>query len=204
MSPVKPTPVIRGTNNNNMSKIDNNPLLKAASGMLGNTVVYRTIGDQIQMVNKPKKRKTISDKQQGVQTNFLKARNYAIRQTANPDFKKLYESGITKKKGSAYMVAMSDYLNAPTIDLIDTFAYKGNVGDVIEVEARDDFRVTAVKVTITDGGGNLLEEGDAQQAEVTGAWVYKATVANLAVTGSVIKAIAFDRPGNSTPQEVTL
>jgi hypothetical protein len=187
-----------------MSKIDNNPLLKGASGMLGDTMFYRTINGQIQMANKPKKRKFFSPRQREIQAEFFKARNYAKRQLLNPDFRKLYETGVTLKKKSAYLVAMSDYLNAPEIDMVDTLSYKGNVGDVIEVEARDDFMVTAVKISITDGDGNLLEEGDARQAEIKEVWSYKATVANLAVKGSVVKAIAFDRPGNSTPLEVVL
>ncbi len=187
-----------------MSKVDNNPLLKGVSGMLGDTMFFRTINGQIQMANKPKKRKSFSVRQQAIQTDFQKARNYATKQVKNDDFRKLYATGITSKKSSAYTVALTDYLNPPTIDLIDTFAYKGNIGDIIEVEARDDFMVTAVKVVISDADGTVLEEGDAQPAEVKESWEYKATVANLSVTGSTIKATAFDRPGNNTSLELVL
>ena len=184
-----------------MSKIDNNPLLKGARGMLGNTMYYREVDGQIQMANKPKKRKFFTPRQEAVQTEFLKARNYAKKQIGNDDFKKLYAEGITTKLKSAYAVAVSDYLNAPVIDLIDTTAYKGNPGDLIEVEARDDFRVTEVKVEVTDGDGNLIEAGSATPAEIKDTWVYEATVANPSVAGTVIKAIAFDRPGNVTTLE---
>src|SRR5689334_13253606 len=43
-------------------------------------------------------------------------------------------------------LAMSDYLSAPVIQDVDASAFHGVSGDVICVQARDDFRVDGVEV----------------------------------------------------------
>jgi hypothetical protein len=68
----------------------------------------------------------------------------------------------------------------------------------------DDFRVTAVQVEIYTAAGTLLEKGNAEQ-QVNGLdWTYTATQANNLLTGSKIKAIATDIPGNEGTLELVL
>ena len=185
-----------------MSKIDNNPLLKGASGMLGETMVFRTVRGQLQMANRPKRRTNISEKQAAVQTKFQEAAQYATQQLSQEASSALYEAGITSKKHSAYLVAVSDYLNAPKVHFIEAIGYRGNVGDTITVKATDDFMVTGLKIVIKGSDGAILEEGEAEpDLEKINLWTYKTTVANPSVPGTSIKATAFDRPGNSTSLE---
>ena len=53
-----------------MTKIKNNPLLKGASGMLGDVVVYRQVKGGVVMANKPKPPTSVSADQLEVQTKF--------------------------------------------------------------------------------------------------------------------------------------
>lgn len=180
-----------------MSIIQNNPLLKGASGMLGETMVFRTVRGQLQMVNRPKRRSNISEKQAAVQTKFQEASQYAKQQLSLEASSALYEAGITTKKHSAYLVAVSDYLNAPKVHFIEAIGYLGKVGDTITVKATDDFMVTGVKIVISGSDGAILEEGEAgPDLEKINLWTYKTTVANSFVPGTTIRATAFDRPGN--------
>jgi hypothetical protein len=98
-------------------------------------------------------------------------------------------------------------MSPPVVKRIDTREYKGAAGDRIVARAVDDFRVTGVRVEIYAADGTLLEAGNAAQ-NINGIdWNYTATQANPApagLTGSRIKAIAFDVPGNEGSLEVTL
>ena len=59
-----------------------------------------------------------------------------------------------------------------------------------------------VKIVITDAAGVLIEEGDAgPDALKVNLWGYKATAANPTLTGTKIRAIAYDRPGNTGSAE---
>jgi len=189
-----------------MSKIDNNNLLSGVSGMLGDNFVIRRVRGQLQMANKPRKvGRRFTKTQESIQNKFLNASRYAKLQMALPESAALYETGITNKKHSAYTVAVSDYLIAPTVGFIQAMEYKGKVGDMIVVNATDDFMVTEVKVVIIDASGNELERGvavkDAASHEL---WRYLATTDNPSLAGTTIRAIAFDRPGNSAAEEVRL
>jgi hypothetical protein len=189
-----------------MSTIKNNPLLSSASGMLGDTVVFRKIRGQMQMANRPAKRRgKASQKQAAVQRKFKDASQYAKRQIAQPESNTLYASGITESKNTAYLVAMNDYLIAPTVDSIDALSYHGVIGDSIVAIAIDDFMVTKVKVIIRNVAGALIEEGEAAPDQMrSNRWEYKATAANSTLTGTKIRAIAYDRPGNTGTAEIVL
>jgi hypothetical protein len=176
------------------------------SGLLGETVKVRKVRGQVVVTNRPKRRMgKPSDKQAEVQAKFLEAAQYASRQIAQKESNALYAEGMTARKPLAYVVAMSDYLVAPTVHHIDTLGYRGAIGDRITVKATDDFMVTSVKVVITDPSGKVIEQGDAgPNAERINLWAYTATVANPSPGGTKVSATAFDRPGNSTQAEVVI
>lgn len=170
----------------------------ALSGMLSSSVTVRKVRGQVVVTNRAKRQPKPTDKQLEAQKKFLEASQYATQQIKLADSKALYTTGITPTKGSAYMVAVSDYLNPPTVEWIDAIDYRGAAGDVIMVKAVDDFMVTRVKVVILDAEGAELESGDAgPDALRLNQWLYKAQVLNPALAGTTIRAIAYDRPGNS-------
>jgi hypothetical protein len=176
------------------------------SGMLGGIVSVRKVGGRVVVTNRPKRKlSNPTDKQVVFQEKFQEAAQYASRQIAVEKSRALYATGITIRKRNAYLVAVSDYLNAPSVRSIDTIDYHGTVGDPIAVMAKDDFMVTKVKIVITNASGAVIEQGDAgPDAMRTDQWGYKATVANPMLSGTKIQVIAYDRPGNVGTAEVVL
>jgi hypothetical protein len=180
-----------------MSKINNNPLLKGASGMLGDVVVYRQVRGGVIMANKPKKTETLTENQKPVRDKFKKAVYYAKRQMLDAVSKAEYATKISDKLNSAYIVAMKDFLNAPTVDQLDLSGYNGQAGDKILIQATDDFRVESVAITILSAADAVIESGAAVE-NANGEWEYTATVANVNVATSKYQIQAKDKPGNIT------
>lgn len=188
-----------------MSKVINNAILQGVSGKLGDTHYYRNLHGKLQMCNLPGERKKSTARQKDQMKRFRKASQYAKAETRNAAVKAHYATGICRERPSAYNVALSDYLNAPVIHYIRPKLYTGDVDSLITIKATDDFRVERVHVTIHTPDGKLLESGEAERNKRKPfMWNYRATVKNAKVSGSVIKVIAEDRPGNETKGEVVI
>ena len=170
-------------------------------GLLGEKLKVNKVNGNVVVTNRPK-RKMVGDpseKQAAAQRRFLVATQYAKYQNSVPELRELYATGITDNKRTAFAVAVSDFLNAPEIESINASKYRGAIGDPIIVSAFDDFKVVGVRVMITDAGGSMLEEGDAAQDKAKPSlWIYQCTVANAALAGTTINAIAVDTAGNET------
>jgi signal peptidase I len=93
-----------------MPKINNNPIMKGASGMLGDVVVYRQFRGTTVMSNRPKKPKVLTTHQQEIKSRFLLAVGYAKAQIADPILKAKYEPQPGSEFTSAYIAAIADYL----------------------------------------------------------------------------------------------
>jgi hypothetical protein len=188
-----------------MTKIKNNPIMKGASGMLGDVVVYREHRGTLIMSNRPKKREVITAQQELVKSRFLRAVQYAKKQIADPVTKAEYQPGPQSRITSAYAAAVADYLSAPEITLVDAGKYGGAVGDKIFIRATDDFKVTTVQVSISQPDGTLIEQGDAILVpESTEDYVYTATVATVKAPGMKVVVTVHDKPGNITTEEKVL
>ena len=170
------------------------------SGMLGDDVTVRKVNGKYRISNPNQKRTNPVARER-----FREAAQYARHQVSLPESNALYAAGITEKKPTALRVAMSDYLSAPKVKSIDTSGYRGKVGDTISVKAVDDFMVTRVNVVIKDASGAVIEEGEAgPDSMLVNQWGYHARKANPGLTGTIIWATAYDRPGNKATAEVTL
>jgi hypothetical protein len=93
-----------------MPKINNNPIMKGVSGMLGDVVVYRQFRGTTVMSNRPKKSKVLTPHQQAIKSRFLLAVAYAKAQIADPILKAKYQPGPGSEFTSAYIAAIADYL----------------------------------------------------------------------------------------------
>jgi hypothetical protein len=92
---------------------------------------------------------------------------------------------------------MGDYMNAPTIAMLDVSDYKGRIGDPIYIRACDDVGVVDVNVRLTRADGTPIENGKAvENGAGSGHWQYRASVAVPLGTDIFISADAFDRPGH--------
>jgi hypothetical protein len=132
-----------------------------------------------------------------VQDRFREAADYAKAQMLDPEMKALYETGVNKKRASAYAVAFRDALTPPEVLWLDTGDYHGQAGDRIVVCATDDFKVEHVTVTIINGEGKVIESGEAVEDDVSPSlWSYAVSSANDQLTGTLVSVRAFDLPGN--------
>lgn len=188
-----------------MSNITENLLVKGARGNVAKQFVYKTEGNKTHIVKMPKVgKRTPNDTQIGVRDFFAAASRYGRNAIASAELGAAYK----KKAGPgkrAFGIAFKDYMTPPKVRAINTLKYSGAPGSVIVVDAKDDFKVATVRVSIYDSSGVLLEEGLAiQNPLVTEFWNYTATKENSSLTGSVVKAIATDYPGNENLLEVTL
>jgi len=177
-----------------MAKVLNNLIMKGLSGSLGNQIVLRQgKGGRTIVAAKPGNvTRTFNPSQLAQQEAFRKAIAYARSAKAEAVY-------LTKAQGtnlSAFNVAIADWFSAPEVLEIDTENWTGTVGQVIRVKAQDDTQVTKVSVQIVDAQGNVLEEGEAVQADgLWWAYTTTTTVADPATSG--INAKAYDLPGNS-------
>ena len=86
--------------------------------------------------------------------------------------------------------------------MLDVSAYHGRSGDLVAVEATDDFAVMGVTVAIKDSGGGVIEQGPALL--VGGRWQYTATTAVGPGEALTIEATATDRPGHTGTKSVLI
>jgi hypothetical protein len=115
-----------------MPKINNNPIMKGVSGMLGGVVVYRQFRGMTIMSNRPKKAKVMTPHQQAIKSRFLLAVEFAKRQMADPVLKAKYEPGPDSEFASAYIAAVTDYLRSTRLS--STGRQKTNFENVNPVE----------------------------------------------------------------------
>jgi len=189
-----------------MANVNENLLVRGARGNVGKQFVYRKHGDNTTIARMPSINKDAvpSAKQTENRELFADAASYAQGVMSSADLKKEYEKKATPGK-TAFNIAFRDFLKAPVVKKIDVSNYKGNVGSVIVVNAKDDFRVALVKVSIHSAAGVLIEEGNAVLDPIKRRlWNYTATQNNAAPTGSVISATATDLPGNFGSLEITV
>ncbi|MEO5980000.1 MAG: hypothetical protein ABIS36_23235 [Chryseolinea sp.] len=188
-----------------MAKLGKNSLLHGASGRIGNLVLRQVNGKTI-LCNAPAKRKAdkLTEHQIETRRRFVLATEYARAHMTNPELKALYETGITKKKRTAYLVAMSDYLKPPSIRAIEFSGNRGKVGKLVLIDAVDDFKVVSVYVKI-ESAGSLIECGEAKyELSAGGSWRYVVTKNNGVPMGSIVTVSAEDFAGNVATRMVTV
>ena len=174
--------------------------------MLGDRVSARKVNGGVIVTNRPvRKRGKPSAKLLAQRERFKEAVAYAKHQEKHEKSSALYAQGIKSKHQSVYSVALGDFMNAPIVKMIDPSFYHGRIGDIVEIEATDDFMVTKVIVTIIDAHDVVIEQGEAtQHSDRINAWEYKSVEANATQRGTKIRAIAIDKPGNKGTKEIVL
>lgn len=187
-----------------MARVKDNDLTEGLSGKFGKKIVFRQKNGITIAAQAPKHKVKPTEKQENQNKRFSEASTYAKNALQDPTLKAFYEQQA-KSKGniSARNAAMSDFLNPPIIEKINTSAYIGESSDEkIIIEVNDNSRVVSLKVKITRSDKSLVEEGNAILSE--GKWVYTTTLANGSPTGCKITVTATNRPGNNVSKVITL
>jgi len=187
-----------------VAKVKSNILLDGVSGKVGDVLVFRQMRGKTILAKAPDmSRQILSPAQKTHLNKFQLAKEYARKQTADPEAKAAYQRRACGNK-AAYHVAIGDYMNSPKIEEIDASAYHGRVGDILKIRATDDFQVTRVQVRILEPNGSLIEDGEATlHANVTN-WIYTVKVASGCIVGQRIQVAVKDRPGNVAKAEVVI
>ncbi len=172
------------------------------SAVLSNNIVVRTYRNQMVISNLVPPKKSKSVKRKNANDQFRAANKWAKFILKQPGMKELYARGINSKLSNSHTVAVRDYYHAPEIHYINVQKYTGTKGDEIRIKATDDFEVVSLTVNVKSGKGKQLENGPAMRyGRKPAIWVYKVTVANPDVNGTVIKVTARDLPDNSVIKE---
>jgi hypothetical protein len=184
-----------------MAKIKRNHLTEGFTGMFGKQIVfknrrgtrYASAAPEVNEKRKP------TPGQKKIQDKMLTCNEYAIEAIKDAKVKEDY-AAVAVGAQSAVNIAFKDAWHEPVVHSITVNGYKGNAGDVIFVQATDNFRVVAVKVSIFDAAGVLIEEGNATQDGLM--WMYTAQLSNN--NALRIVATAFDLPANQGIMEVMI
>ena len=91
------------------------------------------------------------------QGRFTNATRYIKRLKANPDQYAPYQLAARIERKRACDLAMSDFLSAPVVNEVDLSGYSGKAGEVLRVQAADDFGVSFLGLTLSHLDGVLIE-----------------------------------------------
>lgn len=179
-----------------MAQSKNNYVMFGMSGKLGKLLVFRQRGGKTFAMAVPNRSAAFTEEQLEVQSKFKEAATWARGILLNPENRKYYNSLATGGQ-SAFNMAIADWFTDPEIKEIDTTEYTGITGSIIKIGVADIIKVQSVKVSITTASGTLLEDGSAVFDANSQQWLYVAVQNNATPAGSIIKATATDKPGNS-------
>jgi hypothetical protein len=189
-----------------MANSNNSVITGKFRGALGKELVFRDWEGKTVVAKAPKAREgEPTPAQAEIQDRFKLASRYAksVIEGQDQGIRDAYTAALRPRQ-NLFSRAVEDFMSSPVVKSIGTGNYSGVIGSQITVRAVDDFRVTGVQVEIHAASGALLEKGNAVQ-QVNGVdWTYTATQANNPLTGSKIKAVATDVPGNEGTLEITL
>jgi hypothetical protein len=137
----------------------NNPLTKGASGMIGNTVVFRSWNGKTYMYNRPSKPKKESRLQKENRTKFSRAVAFSRQMMGIPEKKAEY-AAIAKRENlpNAYTAAVTEYMRKPEIVEVDPFSREK---EIKVVARKKGFELQEVEVILIGENGEVIEEGKA-------------------------------------------
>ena len=184
-----------------MARVRLNPVLEQIHGQIGD-LVFKRYQDKVVIARKADNSNLEpSTAQQAARDRFREGAQYGKMVMADPTLKALYAAAAKAKGKPVFSVTMTDFFHAPTITAVSLDNYTGAAGEAIQVTAFDDFEVTAVTVSLADGG-TVLESGTA--VVENGRWTYTTTTSVTPGTAVTVTATALDRPGNSGSAEATV
>jgi hypothetical protein len=189
-----------------MARQKGNSVMHNTRGIFNKQVVFKERAGRVYVAGPPntKENRKPTAAQQLVQDRFKAASAYAKAVMGDAELKAAY-ANVANKRQTAYNIAFKDAYNAPKVTAIFANGYRGGVGDSIIIQAKDDFKVNEVKVSIFNANHELIEEGKASEMSgVKRSWNYTVTQANSTLSGTKLKATAYDIPENEGSLEVTL
>jgi len=136
-----------------MATVRNNPILNGLSGMLGRTIVFKTLRGKTIMANRPSPPKKQSEQQKTNRSKFRDASHWAHQVLLDPLKKEYYQRKAKKLKlPNAYTAAITDYMRKAKLSKRIT------TGNSITYEvSKKDFELKKVEITIKNMDGIVIE-----------------------------------------------
>ena len=180
-----------------MALLDPNTLIGIINGKLGNLVFARTKDGRIIVRHRPVRTAEATGPELANQSRFTQALAYVTRIRPQPAEYAVYQAAAKLKGNRACDLAHADFRHPPEIRDIDLRGYTGKPGDILRIQAVDDFEVSSVVLTLTDVEGVLLEYGAAVLDEASSRWHYvtqvPAPLSHIVATHITVS----DRPANA-------
>lgn len=152
-------------------------------------------------------RKPLSDPRpafNGSQKSMRKIVRLAVTYAEFASEQAIYQSKAVGTSNSAYLLAVADYLEKPTVLDVDLRDWSEGVGQKIHIQAKDNFMVLNVRLVIREGDC-ILEEGEAVQSVSNSlVWTYTTKTYVAREPGLTLDAFAYDLPGNVGAYQVEL
>ena len=174
-----------------MAKVKVNPITEGLSGKLGKRLFFRRMrnGTTLLCTVPDFSDRVFSQEQLTHQSRFQQAAAYArVAAKTHPIYAELAQQRLQP----AYNIALSDWFHPPVIHQVSVQAGR------IRVNATDNVQVSNVRITILDGEGQTLQQGEAVSTTNDAWWEFETTVPT---DGKVIVEV-FDLAGNCTKHEV--
>ncbi len=159
-----------------MAKLNQNSLLTALQGSVGDLVIVHSNGKAWSRAKPSVKPKSTPRRKAHQHKLTTAARWTTVLLKQAPEVVARYTEAAEGTPWSWQNLAIADYMHGPVIDDIDLSGYTGHRGEPIRVQARDNVRppmklgVAEVRVLIRAASGEIVERGVA--ARDGDSWVY--------------------------------
>jgi hypothetical protein len=180
-----------------MTKARLHPSLIEFHGAMGDMLFRQRNGKVFASIKSKGSSYEASPAQAAHRARFRKAVRYGRSVLADDDVREIYEAVSERTGTPVFALTIADFMKPPSISEWDASAYKGQIGDLIEIVTIDNVGVLSLHVNITDEQGTSLDSGYAVDTSGNGDWVYTAKTAIPAGETITFNAVAKDRPGNT-------
>lgn len=178
-----------------MAKAILNSTLAGISGRVS-SFVYRQQNGQTVILPHTVRKDRPSKAQKTNRNRFSEAKDYAKAVLADPLRRERYRRLAAQRKCPSNALLIANFLNPPTIELVELSEYRGRVGDRIRILAEDPIEVVSVTVTLRAAStGKVLESGSATRDHDV--WVYRCTAAAENLREVRIEITAANRAGTT-------
>jgi hypothetical protein len=127
---------------------------------------------------------------------FTEAAAYGNAVKDDPIRSEFYAPIAEERGQTIYLTAMTDFLTRPTIKPLNLSKYRGQVGDIITIRAKDDIGLATMDVALIATDGTQIEGGKAVETYThSGKWIYTATTAVAVGTDIFIEVVGADHAG---------
>ena len=176
-----------------MAKAILSPSLAGIRGRI-DAFVYRQQNGQTVILPHTVPKDRPSKAQKANRNRFSKAKDYAKAVLADPLRRERYRRLAVERKCPSNALLIANFLNPPTIELVELGEYRGRVGDPIRILADDPIEVVSVTVTLRAAStGKVVESGSATRDHDV--WVYQCASAAENLREIRVEIAAANRAG---------